>query len=196
MGITTDTIIRRPLLQAYPAFFMLDQWKGSTFVSEYLKEELQEEDTMRGRYITFAVGSETYGIEIRYATEIIGIQPINSLPEVPEHIKGVINLRGKIIPVVDMRLKFKIESVPYDDRTCIIVIDKEEISAGLIVDEVAEVLTIDDIAPSPYLGTETNCRYLAGIGKVGNEVKLLLDCRALFDREETHILGDSARTTE
>ena len=146
----------------------------------------QQEDTMRGRFITFSVGMEMYGIEIRYVTEIVGIQPVNQLPETPEHIKGVINLRGKIIPVVDMRLKFKKEPQAYTDRTCIIVIDTRDISAGLIVDEVSEVLGIDDedISPPPSSGTGAHCRYLAGIGKVGKEVKLLLDCEKLFNDDE------------
>ena len=155
-------------------------------------EELTEgaEDTLRGRFITFAVDREMYGIEIRYVTEIVGMQPINSLPETPDHIKGVINLRGKIIPVVDMRLKFKKEPMPYNDRTCIIVIDTREIWAGLIVDEVAEVLAIDDedIAPPPNKGTGANCRYLSGIGKVGKEVKLLLNCERLFNGDEESTL--------
>ena len=156
------------------------------------------EDTMRGRFITFAVDREMYGIEIKYVTEIVGIQPINSLPEVPDHIKGVINLRGKIIPVVDMRLKFKKEPMAYNDRTCIIVIDTHDISAGLIVDEVAEVIAIEDenISPPPKHGTGASCRYLSGIGKVGNEVKLLLDCRTLFNGEETIMLCDSASDAE
>ena len=151
-----------------------------------LTAEEQNEDTMRGRFITFAVDREMYGIEIRYVTEIVGIQPINRLPETPEHIKGIINLRGKIIPVVDMRLKFRREPKEYNDRTCIIVIDTEDILAGLIVDEVSEVLAIDDndISPPPKRGTGANCRYLSGIGKVGNEVKLLLDCKTLFDDNE------------
>lgn len=160
------------------------------------REEMEfiEEDTMQGRFITFAVDRETYGIAIRYVTEIVGIQPISSLPEVPDHIKGVINLRGKIIPVVDMRLKFKKEPEEYNDRTCIIVIDTQEISAGLIVDEVSEVITIDDkdISPPPSSGSGAACRYLAGIGKVGNEVKLLLNCETLFSCEEAQIIKDNA----
>ena len=154
----------------------------------------QHEDTMRGRFITFAVDRETYGIEIKYVTEIVGIQPINKLPETPEHIKGIINLRGKIIPVVDMRLKFKKEPIAYNDRTCILVVDTRDISAGLIVDEVAEVIAIEDgnISPPPKHGTGANCRYLSGIGKVGKEVKLLLDCESLFDCEETDALQVSA----
>jgi len=153
----------------------------------------ENEDTMRGRFITFAVDSEMYGIEIRYVTEIVGIQPINSLPEAPDYIKGVINLRGKIIPVVDMRLKFRKEPAEYNDRTCIIVIDTEELSAGLIVDEVSEVLAIDDkdISPPPRM-TGATSRYLSGIGKVEKEVKLLLDCEALFDDSEADMLRESA----
>lgn len=156
------------------------------------QEELEfvEEDTMRGRFITFAVGQETYGIEIRFVTKIVGMQPISGLPEVPEHVKGIINLRGKIIPVVDMRLKFKKEPAEYTDRTCILVIDSKDISAGLIVDDVSEVLTINekDISPPPGSGTVAGCRYLSGIGKVGGEVKLLLDCEALFSADEESTL--------
>ena len=165
---------------------------------ELTPEEEQNEDTMRGRFITFAVDREMYGIEIKYVTEIVGIQPINSLPEAPEHIKGIINLRGKIIPVVDMRLKFKKEPMEYNDRTCIIVIDTKDISAGLIVDEVEEVIAIEDenISPPPKSGTGASCRYLSGIGKVGKEVKLLLDCRALFDDAESDMLRDSAGDEE
>jgi len=154
------------------------------------QKEAQQEDTMRGRFITFAVDREMYGIEIRYVTEIVGIQPINRLPETPEHIKGIINLRGKIIPVVDMRLKFKREPAAYNDRTCIIVIDIQDISAGLIVDEVAEVIAIDDesISPPPERETGANSRYLSGIGTVGDAVKLLLDCEKLFSGEEATVL--------
>jgi purine-binding chemotaxis protein CheW len=148
--------------------------------------ELVEEDTMRGRFITFSVDHETYGMDIRYVTEIVGLQPINSLPETPEYIKGIINLRGKIIPVVDMRLKFRKQPAEYTDRTCILVIDTSDILAGLVVDEVSEVITIDekDISPPPACGTGAGCRYLSGIGKVGSAVKLLLDCEALFSEEE------------
>lgn len=162
------------------------------------KMQFAEDDTMHGRYITFAVDREIYGIEIRYVTEIVGLQPISKLPEVPEHIKGIINLRGKIIPVVDMRLKFKKVPAEYNDRTCIIVIESGDISAGLIVDEVAEVIAIDDvdISPPPNRGSGANCRYLYGIGKVGGDVKLLLDCEALFCGEEADVIRETAKTVE
>jgi len=144
------------------------------------------EETMRGRYLTFDVGQAVFGIEIQVVKEIIGMQPINTLPEVPEYIKGIINLRGQIIPVIDMRLKLKKEAADYTDRTCIIVIEIGQISAGLIVDQVAEVLGIDqeNISPPPELGTGISSRYISGIGKVDGQVKLLLNCEMLFYEDE------------
>jgi len=157
------------------------------------QQELQYEleDTQRGRFLTFALGNEDFGIEIKYVTEIVGLQPISQLPEVPAFIKGIINLRGRIIPVVDVRIKFKKEAAAYTDRTCIIVIDTGDVNAGLIVDNVAEVISIDDanISPPPEMGAGVHNRYLMGIGKVGERVKLLLDCRKLFTNEETQALN-------
>ncbi|NPV91013.1 MAG: purine-binding chemotaxis protein CheW [Firmicutes bacterium] len=155
-------------------------------------EEIMEfEDTQKDRYLTFSLGSELYGIEIRCVTEIVGIQPITEVPELPGYIRGIINLRGKIIPVLDVRMRFKKPFREYNDRTCIIVIDTEEVSVGLIVDSVAEVLTIPegDIVPPPDLGDSGN-RYIKGIGKVGGEVKLLLDCHKLLNEEEAQCLKD------
>ncbi len=149
---------------------------------------LEEEDTQKERYLTFSLEEESYGIEIKYVTEIIGIQTITQVPELPGYLKGIINLRGKIIPVMDIRLRFKKKPVEYNDRTCIIVIDIEELCVGLIVDNVAEVLTIEDdnIAEPPQL-TRTGNRYIKSIGRVGNDVKLLLDCRKLLAEEEIDI---------
>ena len=102
------------------------------------------EDSQKGKYLTFNLGQESFGIEIKYVTEIVGLQPIMVVPEVAEYVKGIINLRGRIIPVIDIRLKFKKTPVAYDDRTCIIVIEIRGISCGLIVDQVAEVMDIAD----------------------------------------------------
>lgn len=145
----------------------------------------QEEDTLKGRYLIFSVGSELYGMEIRYITEIIGLQPITQVPEMPEYVKGVTNLRGKIIPVIDARLRFHKAVREYDDRTCIIVIDTTIISIGLIVDSVAEVLSMqdDDIAPPPDINKGGH-KYIKGIGKAGGSVKLLLDCQRLLTEDE------------
>jgi purine-binding chemotaxis protein CheW len=145
-----------------------------------------EEDTQKGKYLTFILGSEHYGIEIKHVTEIIGIQSITSVPELPEYIRGIINLRGKIIPVMDVRLRFKKPFLEYNDRTCVIVVDIHHISIGLIVDGVAEVMAIadEDIVPPPETGRSYSNRYIQGIGKVGQEVKLLLDCNKLITDED------------
>jgi len=152
--------------------------------NDVLKEK--QEDTQQGRYLTFSLGEEVFGLAIRYVTEIIGMQPITKVPEVPSFIKGIINLRGKIIPVIDMRLKFRKEPIPYTDRTCIIVIDTQEIMVGLIVDMVAEVINIgeENIVPPPDQKTGMHNKYIQGIGKVDDSVKLLLDCESLLDGDD------------
>jgi purine-binding chemotaxis protein CheW len=156
--------------------------------------EMEEnEDTQHGRFLTFALGAEIFGIEIRFVTEIVGMQPITPLPEAPSYMKGIINLRGKIIPVIDIRLKFKKEPKEYDDRTCIIVIDLDEVTVGLIVDNVSEVLMIEDenISSPPDQRAGLQNKYLAGIGKVGNDVKLLLSCERLFKEEEIDFIREN-----
>lgn len=148
------------------------------------------EDTQKGKYLTFYIEEENYGIEISYVTEIIGIQEITQVPELPDFLKGIINLRGKIIPVMDVRLRFKKQPIEYDNRTCIIVIDIKGISIGLIVDAVSEVLAIEEgsIVPPPDVKTGFNNRYIKGIGKVEDEVKLLLDCQKILAEEEINQL--------
>lgn len=151
----------------------------------------EAEDTQKGRFLTFVLGEESYGIDIKYVTEIIGLQPITEVPELPDYIRGIINLRGKIIPVMDVRLRFKKPFKEYNDRTCVVVIDIEDISIGLIVDRVSEVLTIPDveIVPPPEL-SKTGNKYIKGIGKVGNEVKLLLDCNKLLREDDIENLSN------
>ncbi|NMM62310.1 purine-binding chemotaxis protein CheW [Clostridium sp. P21] len=163
-------------------------------MSEIIDETTElTEDTQKGRFLTFSVGKESYGIEIKYVKEIIGIQEITEVPELPDYVKGIINLRGKIIPVMDVRLRFKKEPKEYNDRTCIIVIDVDEISIGLIVDNVSEVLTIEEenIVPPPDLKTGFHNRYVKGIGKVGSEVKLLLDCDKVLSDDEIDVIKES-----
>ncbi len=146
----------------------------------------QEEDTQKGRFLTFALSNEIYGIEIRHVTEIIGIQPVTEVPELPDYIRGIVNLRGKIIPVMDVRLRFKKPFNEYNDRTCVIVIDILGLSLGLIVDSVSEVISIPDteIVSPPEIHKDNNNKYIKGIGKVGNEVKLLLDCEKLLNEDD------------
>lgn len=165
--------------------------KGDENMEEIVNEEMEEEDTLEGRFLTFSLENQVFGIEIKYVTEIIGIQPITEVPEVPAYVKGIINLRGKIIPVIDVRVKFKKEPVEYNDRTCIIVVDIQNLSVGLIVDNVAEVTTIADenIVPPPDYKTGFQSRYIKGIGKAGSGVKLLLDCEKLLQEDEIEDLN-------
>ncbi len=161
---------------------------ADAFVNEGLYDE---EDSQRDKYLTFSLGNEFYGIEIKYVTEIIGLQPITEVPELPEYIKGIINLRGKIIPVMDVRLRFKKDFKAYNDRTCVIVVDIKDISIGLIIDSVSDVITIpaEEVVPPPDLNRGAN-RYIQGIGKVGNDVKLLLDCNKLIADDELELLDN------
>lgn len=150
--------------------------------------EISEEvsDAQHGRYLLFLLDKEVFGIEIRYVTEIVGIQKINPLPDTPDYIRGIINLRGGIIPIIDVRLRLRKEPVPYTDRTCIVVIEIVGTRVGLIVDRVDEVILIDDsdIVPAPDFKGGYQNRYLRGIGKSGDEIRLLLDCERLFRAEE------------
>ncbi len=148
------------------------------------------EDTQKGRYLTFVIEDEGYGLEIQYVTEIIGIQKITEVPDLPVFLKGIINLRGKIIPVMDVRLRFSKPPMAYHDRTCIIVVDVGGISLGLIVDTVSEVLDIEEkyIVPPPVTLMGSSNQYLKNIGIIGNEVKLLLDCNKLLQEDELNQL--------
>ncbi len=163
-------------------------------MTEYIDETMEmEEDTQKGRFLTFSLGNESYGIEIKYVTEIVGIQDITEIPELPRYVKGIINLRGQIIPVMDVRLRFKKEPKEYTDRTCVIVINVKDVSIGLIVDSVAEVLTISDenIVEPPKMNKGFYNRYIKNIGKVENDVKLLLDCEKLLTDDELENLNDA-----
>ncbi|MCM1569450.1 MAG: chemotaxis protein CheW [Roseburia sp.] len=150
---------------------------------DMIEEELQE-DTQRGKFMTFQTGREFFGISIKYVNEIVVMQPITAIPKVANYIKGLINLRGKIIPVIDVRARFKMDSIEYTDRTCIIVINVKSTVIGLIVEKIAEVDTIedDDIAPPPSIGRKDSeeSKYVYGLARVGNTVKLLLDPEKLI----------------
>lgn len=152
---------------------------------EIIQELYEEEDTQKDKYLTFSLGCESYGIEIRYVTEIVGMQPITEVPELPDYIKGIINLRGKIIPVLDVRARFKKSTIPYIDRTCIVVIDIKEVSVGMIVDAVEEVISIsgNEIVPPPDIN-KAGRKYIKGIGKTTSKVILILDCEKLLNEDE------------
>lgn len=162
-------------------------------------------EKQRNKYVTFKSGNEYFGLKIEYVNEIVVYQEITQVPETPEYIKGLINLRGKIIPVIDVRTRFKMEPVEYNDRTCIIVVRLQEMVIGLIVEQIAEVVEIlpEDILDPPVLGKEEKSmenRYVYGIGQVGDSVKLLIDPEKLLKDEDISLLEDmdetAAETTE
>ena len=149
-------------------------------------------DTQQDTYVTFKSGNEYFGLEIRYVNEIIVYQEITQIPESADYIKGLINLRGKIIPVIDVRLRFKQEPAAYTDRTCIIVINVQDTVVGLIVEKVAEVVEIkrENILSTPTVGNDEKCqnKYVYGVGKVGDSVKLLLDPELLLKDDDLAML--------
>lgn len=151
-------------------------------------ETKEEFDTQKGKYVTFQSGDEFYGIKIQNVNEIIVFQEITAIPETEDYIKGLINLRGKIIPVIDVRLRFGQPEFEYNDRTCIIVLQVKSTCVGLVVEKIAEVVEIqdDDILPPPTLiqSDKHRQRYVYGIGKIGDSVKLLLDPDKLLNDDE------------
>lgn len=151
------------------------------------------EDGQLGKFLTFHIENESYGIEIRYVTEIIGIQKVTQVPDVPDYVIGLINLRGKVVPVVDVRLRFKKPARAYDDRTCIVVIHVEGLDVGLVVDTVSEVMSIppDRIDKPPKLGVGGGHLFMMGLGKIGDDVKILLDAkRLLFEGRDLSAMGN------
>lgn len=134
-----------------------------------------------GKYLTFALANEEYGLEILKVREIIGYMDITAVPQTPNHVKGVINLRGQVIPVIDLRAKFGMETAEITEETCIIVVEitqgKRQFSTGIVVDRVQEVLDIDgqDIEDAPQFGSNVNTDFILGMGKIGDTVKILLD---------------------
>jgi purine-binding chemotaxis protein CheW len=143
-----------------------------------------------GKYLTFALANEEYGIGILKIKEIIGMMLITLVPQTPDFVKGVINLRGKVIPVVDLRLRFGIEAIDYNERTCIIVLEMKGLSdiflIGIVVDSVSEVMHIkgEDIEDTPTFGTKLNTDYILGIAKVEGGIKILLDVDKVLSDEE------------
>lgn len=157
--------------------------EGSSASAEY--------DAQKGKYMTFKSGQEYFGLEIQYVEQIIQFQTITAIPETEDYIKGLINLRGKVIPVVDVRLRFKQEPFEYNDRTCIMVINVKGVTVGLIVEQIAEVVEIkeENILPPPSIGRgSVQNKYVYGIGKVGDTVKLLLDPDKLLNDEDLSVM--------
>jgi len=151
-----------------------------------------------GKYLTFSLDNEEYGIGILKIKEIIGMMPITSVPQTPAFVKGVINLRGKVIPVVDLRLRFGMEEMAYSERTCIIVVEIEgpagSVMIGIVVDAVSEVLNVkgEDIEDTPTFGTKLNTDYILGMAKMEGGVKILLDIDMVLSADEVAALDKAA----
>lgn len=143
-----------------------------------------------GKYLTFVLCGEEYGLEILKVREIIGIMGITPVPQTPKFIKGVINLRGKVIPVVDLRLKFGFDEMDYTKETCIIVVEVKDVLTGIIVDTVSEVLDItnEELETTPNLGEDVNTDIFIGVAKIKDKVKILLDLDKILGTEEINLV--------
>ncbi len=157
-----------------------------------LLDDLLDEDTQKDRFLSFKIDKEDYAIEIKHVIEIIGIQRITKVPNIKDYIKGIINLRGNIIPVVDVRTRFALQPIPYNDRTCIIVVKLMSSAIGLIVDEVQEVVNMPEniISPPPATNKGSHSRFISGIGKVGKIVKIILNTSRLLYDDDYNFAGE------
>jgi len=147
---------------------------------------VKSEDTQKDKYLTFIVDNGVYALEIKFVVDIIGLQEITKIPEQPNYIKGVINLRGRIIPTMDVRARFKKEEIEYDDRSCIVVVEMKEISVGIIVDRVVEVIDIsrENISKPPNFNNDFTNNYISGIGNINDRVIIILDCDRLLNYDQ------------
>lgn len=143
-----------------------------------LDQMLEINDTLKNKYLTFYIGEQGFGIDIKYVLEIIGIQATTKVPKLPVYIEGIINLRGKVVPLINMRLRFEKEDRAYDNKTCIIVVEVEEVTVGLIVDSIDEVLDIpeDSITHHPHQALDGSGNYIEGIAQYGQQICMILDC--------------------
>jgi len=149
---------------------------------------------IEGKFLTFVLGEEIYGIEILKAREIIGLMDITTVPQTPDYMKGVINLRGKVIPVIDLRKKFSMQEGVHTQETCVIVVEVNGSSIGLIVDSVSEVsdITGEEIENAPSYGQGIDTSFIMGLGKVKNKIIILLDIDAVLSTEELEMVEELA----
>jgi len=147
-------------------------------------------DTQKGKYLTFEIEGDAYGLEIQHVDDIIGIQEITQVPCQPNSVQGVINLRGKIVPTLDVRLRFGKEFRNYDDRTCIVVLDMNGTPVGIVVDRVLEVTQIpeENISEPPKFELDDENIFIAGIGKYEEKPVILLDCLRLLSHSDTDLI--------
>jgi purine-binding chemotaxis protein CheW len=166
------------------------------------EKEAKDSADREGKYLTFSLGQEEYGIGILKVKEIIGMMPITPVPQSPGFVKGVINLRGKVIPVVDLRSKFGMEPKEYSERTCIIVVeirgDAGQVLMGIVVDAVSEVLNIRgiEIEDTPAFGVKLDTGYILGLAKTDKALKILLDIDRVFRSEENSLFDKNGVSDE
>ncbi|MEM5789717.1 MAG: chemotaxis protein CheW [Syntrophobacteraceae bacterium] len=166
--------------------------------AKVMSQVLQKVVDREGKYLTFSLDREEYGIGILKIKEIIGMMRITPVPQTPEYVKGVINLRGKVIPVIDLRARFGMEKIDYTERTCIVVVEIGSASArlhiGVVVDSVSEVLNIkgSDIEDTPAFGATLDTGYILGMAKAGGTVKILLDIDRVLSTDELGMLSQVA----
>jgi purine-binding chemotaxis protein CheW len=169
-----------------------------TKLEEKIDQAVKAMSDREGKYLTFSMADEEYGIGILKIKEIIGMMPVTTVPQTPEFVKGVINLRGKVIPVADLRLRFGMESIDYTDRTCIIVVEitgpSGTVMIGIVVDSVSEVLNIktEDIEDTPTFGAKLDTDYILGMAKIGKGVKILLDIDKVLSAQDINLLKQAA----
>ncbi len=154
-----------------------------------------KKEVTEGKFLTFFLGSEVYGIEILRVREIMGLLDITTVPQTPDYMKGVINLRGKVIPVIDLRLKFSMQEEEHTEETCIIVVEVNSTSIGIIVDSVSEVLDIKsgEIEETPSLGQGIDTDFIMGLGKAKDKIIILLDIERVLSSEEMEVIGQLAK---
>ena len=167
-------------------------------LAETMDQAVKAMADREGKYLTFIMANEEYGIGILKIREIIGMMPITTVPQTPDFVKGVINLRGKVIPVMDLRLRFEMEAIDYTERTCIIVVEIELngriVHIGIVVDAVTEVLNIknEEIEDTPTFGTKLDTDYIFGMAKREGGVKILLDIDRVLSQDEVALLEKAA----
>lgn len=156
-------------------------------------DDLTFEHELAGKYLTFMLKNEYYGMPIRPIQDIIEMQEYTTVPQTADYVKGVINLRGTVIPVIDLRQKFGMEQREYDKKTCIIVVNLDEIQTGLIVDRVQEVQEFPDeeIDPTPGMSSEIQVKFIAGIGKKEDQVYILLNLQRILEEKEIEELKEA-----
>ncbi|MEG1953437.1 MAG: chemotaxis protein CheW [Hydrogenoanaerobacterium sp.] len=152
--------------------------------------DTDEIDDLAGKYLTFYIANAVYGVELLHVLEIISIQGITTVPSTPVYVKGIINLRGRIVPVLDVRLKFGQEEKEYDERTCIIVINIDEMMVGLIVDSVSEVVDFsgDALSNLPSFSNVNQNKYIKSISKAADKLVLNLDCKTFLQDDATEVV--------